>query len=502
MARRKLQHQNITLLDNDTNSAYVYGTSSHGLFKKLGIPGPKPVPYFGSMLDYRRGIWKLDEECRKKYGDLWGIYEGQQPLLVFTEPEIIKKVLVKEFYSVFTNRRFLGQTGLLRSSVTACHDEEWKRIRTLLSPTFSSGKLKEMFPIIKQYGDTMVKYIGQKAEKDKPVNMKEMFGAYSMDVITSTSFGVNVDSLNNPQDPFVENTKRFFTFGFLNPLFISTAIFPFLRGLYNKLNISMYPSDTMKFMQNFVNETKKVRLEDKQEARVDFLQLMMNSQNSKDTESHKALSDQEIIAQSITFISAGYETTSSALCFTVYALATHLDVQRKLQHEIDASLPNKAPATYEALQNMEYLDMVVSEALRLYPVANRVSRTSKKDAEINGMLIPKGTVMIIPVFALHRDPKYWPEPEEFRPERFSKENKDSINPYTYLPFGYGPRNCLGMRFALITMKLAIVKILQNFTLLPCEETEIPLKLGTKMFLSPENPVILKIISRNGAINEG
>ncbi|XP_052610984.1 cytochrome P450 3A19-like [Peromyscus californicus insignis] len=151
---------------------------------------------------------------------------------------------------------------------------------------------------------------------------------------------------------------------------------------------------------------------------------------------------------------------------------------------------------------MEYLDMVVNESMRIYTIATRVNRLSKKDAEINGVFIPKGTEVVIPIFVLHQDPKYWPESEEFCPERFSKENKDRINPYTYLPFGYGPRNCIGMRFSLINMKLAIVKILQNFSLHPCEETEVPLKLGKKMIHAPEKPIVLKIISRNGAINKG
>ncbi|XP_028714778.1 cytochrome P450 3A13-like isoform X2 [Peromyscus leucopus] len=481
---------------------YLYGTSSHGLFKKLGIPGPKPLPFVGTMLNYRRGIWKYDIECHKKYGNMWGLYDGTLPVLVITEPDMIKNVLVKAFYSVFTNRHPFGPPGIMKKGITRSENEEWKRIRSLLTPTFSSGKLKEMFHIIQEYGDLLVKNMSQELEKGKNVTTKDIFGAYSMDVTTSTLFGVKVDSLNNPQDPFVKNTRKLFIFDFFNPLAFSTALFPFLSRVYDKLNICVFPSDATSFFKNFMEKTKKDRLEDTQEHRVDFLQLMMNSQNSKDTESYKPLSDLEILAQTITFIFAGYEPTSTALSFIAYLLAIHPSVQKKLQQEIDAVLPNKAPATYEALVEMEYLDMVVNETMRLYPVIARINRLSKEDAEINGVFIPKGTLVVIPTFVLHQNPKYWPEPEEFHPERFSKENKDRINPYTYLPFGHGPRHCIGMRFALINMKLAIVKILQNFSLSPCEETEVPLKLSKKMIHAPENPIVLKIISRNGAINEG
>uniref|UniRef100_A0A8C8YY62 unspecific monooxygenase n=1 Tax=Prolemur simus TaxID=1328070 RepID=A0A8C8YY62_PROSS len=327
-----------------------------------------------------------------------------------------------------------------------------------------------------------------------------IFGAYSMDVITATSFGVNIDSLNNPKDPFVEKAKRLLKFDFLDPLFLSITLFPFLIPIFEMLNISVFPKDVTNFLKNSVKRMKESRLQDKQKHRVDFLQLMIDTQNSKETESHRVLSDMEIIAQSIIFIFAGYDTTSSVLSFIMYELATHPDVQQKLQEEIDATLPNKTPATYDALLQMEHLDMVVNETLRLFPIAGRIERVCKKDVEIKGVFIPKGVVVMIPTHALQRDPKYWPEPEEFRPERFSKKNKDNIDPYLYMPFGTGPRNCIGMRFALLNMKLALVKILQNFSFKPCKETQVPVKLSPTGLLQPEKPIVLKVESRDGTIS--
>ncbi|KAL4689143.1 hypothetical protein H8957_004232 [Semnopithecus entellus] len=479
---------------------YLYGTHSHGLFKKLGIPGPTPLPFLGTVLSYRKGFWKFDMECYKKYGKVWGFYDGRLPVLAITDPNMIKTVLVKECYSVFTNRRPFGPVGFMKSAISIAEDEQWKRIRSLLSPTFTSGKLKEMVPIIAQYGDVLVRNLRREAETGKPVTLKDIFGAYGMDVITSTSFGVNIDSLNNPKDPFVESVKKFLKFDILDPLFLSTVLFPFLIPAFEALNVSLFPKDAMNFLSKSVNRMKKSRLNDKQKHRVDFLQLMIDSQNSKEIESHKALSDQELMAQSIIFIFAGYETTSSVLSFTIYELATHPDVQQKLQEEIDAVLPNKAPATYDAVVQMEYLDMVVNETLRLFPIAIRLERVCKKDVEINGVFIPKGAMVVIPTYALHHDPKYWTEPEEFRPERFSKKNKDSIDPYIYTPFGTGPRNCIGMRFALMNMKLAIIKVLQNFSFKPCKETQIPLKLGNQGLLQSEKPIVLKVESRDGTLS--
>ncbi|GAB1290356.1 Cytochrome P450 3A13 [Apodemus speciosus] len=277
---------------------------------------------------------------------------------------------------------------------------------------------------------------------------------------------------------------------------ITEVIFPFLTPVFEALEITVFPKDVIRFLRTSVERMKENRMQEKVKQRQDFLQLMINSQISGDRESHQGLSDLEIVAQSIFFIFAGYETTSSTLSFALYLLATHPDVQKKLQDEIEAALPNKAPVTYDALVQIEYMDLVVNETLRLYPVGGRLERVCKKDIEINGVFIPKGTVVMIPTFALHKDPKRWPEPEEFCPERFSKKNQDSIKPYTYLPFGKGPRNCIGMRFALMNMKVALVRVLQNFSFQPCKETQIPLKLRKKGFFQPEKPIVLRAISRD------
>ncbi|XP_059108185.1 cytochrome P450 3A9-like isoform X3 [Peromyscus eremicus] len=478
---------------------YLYGTYTHGTFKNLGISGPKPLPFVGNILAYRNGFWEFDRECHKKYGKIWGV-SGRQPVLAIMDPDIIKTVLVKECYSTFTNRRGLGPVGYLKKAITLSENEEWKRLRTLLSPTFTSGKLKEMFPIINQYTDLLVRNMRHGAENGDPIIMKDIFGSYSMDVITGTSFGVNIDSLNNPQNPFVQKVKKLLKLNFFDPLFLSVILFPFLSPVFDALNMSLFPNDVMSFFKTSVKQMKENRMQDKEKQRLDFLQLMINSQNSKDKESHQGLSDLEIVAQSVFFIFAGYETTSSTLCFAMYLLATHPDVQKKLQDKIDVALPNKAPVTYDALAEMEYLDMVVNETLRLYPVGGRLERVCKKDVEINGMLIPKRTVVVVPTFALHKDPKCWPEPEEFRPERFSKKNQDRINPYTYQPFGSGPRNCIGMRFALLNVKVALVRVLQNFSFQPCEQTQIPLKLKKKGFFQPEKTIILRAVSRDETIS--
>uniref|UniRef100_A0A8C3LMY0 unspecific monooxygenase n=1 Tax=Chrysolophus pictus TaxID=9089 RepID=A0A8C3LMY0_CHRPC len=460
-----------------------------------------PLPFFGTCLEYRKGFLEFDTKCFQKYGKIWGIYDGRQPAVVVMDPQIIKTVLVKECYSTFTNRRRTDLAGVLRNAVSLAEDDQWKRLRTVLSPTFTSGKLKEMFPTMKHFGEMLVKNIQKRVEKDSSVPVKDFFGSYSMDVVTSTSFGVNIDSMNNPKSPFVREMQKLTKFDFFDPVFILSFVCPFLIPLMAKMNISFFPSDAVDFFLRSIDKIKKDREKETHKGRVDFLQMMIESQKSDSNgtrdgkNSHKALSDIEVLSQAFIFIFAGYEPTSNTLCYLAYLLALHPDVQQKVVNEIDTVLPNKAPLTYEAIMQLDYLDMAVNETLRLYPLGGRIERTCKKDVEINGVIIPKETIVVIPPYTLHRNPEYWPNPDEFRPERFSKENKDNIDPYTYLPFGAGPRNCIGMRFALLTLKVAITAVLQHFTFQVCKETQIPLKLLSMGLMTPEKPIVLKLVPR-------
>ncbi|XP_034732333.1 cytochrome P450 3A27-like [Etheostoma cragini] len=477
----------------------VYGYAPYGFFKKIGIPGPRPLPFIGTFLEYRKGIHNFDTECFQKYGKVWGLYDGRQPLLAIVDTAMIKTILVKECYSVFTNRRDLGLNGPLSDAVSIVEDEKWKRIRSVLSPSFTSGRLKEMYTIMLQHSSNLIKSLHTKVEADKVIDVKEVFGPYSMDVVTSTAFSVDIDSINHPSDPFVANIKKMVKFNLLNPFLLLVVLFPFLGPVLDKMGFSFFPAGVLNFFFNFLKTIKSDRNKNEHKTRVDFMQLMVDSQmsekNKEDESPDKGLTDHEILSQAMVFIFAGYETSSTTLGFVAYTLATHPHIQKTLQEEIDKTFPEKVRPTYEAMMQMEHLDMVINEAMRLYPVANRLERISKSSVEVNGVTIPKGTAVVIPVYTLHRDPALWSEPEAFKPERFSKENKDNIDPYAFLPFGTGPRNCIGMRFALLMMKLAIVEILQNFSFVTCKETNIPMELGRDPFTSPKNPIKLKLEPR-------
>lgn len=465
----------------------VYGKWTHGTFEKMGIPGPKPIMYLGTVSQFGKVYYEADVRCAQKYGKLFGMYEFRTPMLTVMDPDMLKVILVKECFTYFTNRRGIIP-GDLYDMVSLAEDDAWRRIRNVLTPSFSTGRIKEMYKIMTQHSSNMVSSLQPQVQNGEVIRVKDLFGCYSMNVITGCLFGVNMDP-----EPLIQFASKMLRKSPL--LFIIQACFPVVKPVFKMLGLSIFLQESICYLGEIV---KMIVADHKRspEKSGDLLQNMMDSQQDegKRGKHSNGLTDHEIISQGIVSLFGGYDTSASTLTFLAYCLARNPEVMKRLQDEIDSTFPEGA-IQYERLIEMEYLDSVVSECLRLYPTIGRLERIAKEKVEINGITIPKGMLIMVPVYALHRDPELWPEPEEFKPERFSKLNKQNINPYTYLPFGMGPRNCLGMRFAQVLVKVALVEVLHKYSFQVCEETEIPLKMDPEGFVGPLNPIKLKLAMR-------
>ncbi|XP_077977513.1 cytochrome P450 3A24-like [Glandiceps talaboti] len=489
---------------------YIYSVYPYSTFNKLGLSGPKPWPLLGSFVSLMTvGFQESLMRWEKEYGKVFGMYLARQPLMVISDVDMVKEILVKQF-SHFPNRKKVKvQIKPFTSSLTIIEGLHWKYTRNILTPAFSGSKMKKMFNVVKGCADTLVSNLMKDVEEGKDTEFKRVYGCYSIDCIGSAAFGIKVDSQNSPDNPFVKHSRAVFDIKLLNPSILLIIMFPSLAA---KLNLSFLPKDATQFFEDVIKETVKIRQSDTAgEKPVDFLQLMLNahkeeshpdepgdeSLQEKDIGYFKdcGLDTDEILANALIFFLAGYETVSSCLGYTSNLIATHQDVQDKLVAEINTVMEKHDDLDYAAIHEMTYLDMVLQESLRLYSPAVKIERRCMESCQVKGYTIPKDMNILIPIWTIHRNPQLWPEPEKFNPERFSKEEKEKRSPYAWLPFGAGPRNCIGMRFALMEAKVALVKILQTFKFEPCAKTEIPPQPSKYGKMTPPNGFWLKMTKR-------
>ncbi|KAL3842936.1 hypothetical protein ACJMK2_020909 [Sinanodonta woodiana] len=483
----------------------MYTIHKQRYFKRLGISGPTPIPFLGHLHHLmRKGFREMDMEMTRIYGSCYGTFFGNIPQLMVTDPEMIKQMLVKQF-SEFTDRpRTIKLTKFFNSAVSVAQGDHWKFLRSTLSPTFSSSKMRNMTPLISKCLDSLIQNARTLSEGGKSVEMGELLGAFTMDAICSTGFGLQVDSQSNPDDPFIQNAKKALNMKLRNVKFLLAAMFPELQTFFKE--IPLLNKEAIDF---FIQATKQAMAE-RREAHPgsyrDFLQLMINAHKEEGTDAEdseetnlgfdaykkRGMTDAEVLANAVAFFLAAYDTTSNLLTFASYCLATNQDVQDRLRNEINKELGESRP-TYDNVYNLTYLDMTVNESLRMYTPALRLGRMAAVDTSLCGVKIPKGLDISVSVPSLHYDPKYWENPHKFDPDRFSPENKDRIHPFTFLPFGGGPRNCIGMRLALMETKMAIAALLQNFRILTSPETEIPPKIDKRRGITrPLNGMYLRL----------
>ncbi|EOA99860.1 Thromboxane-A synthase, partial [Anas platyrhynchos] len=359
-----------------------------------------------------------------------------------------------------------------------------------------------MTPLINQACDVLLSNLKVYADSGKAFDIQRCYNCFTLDVVGSVAFGTQVDSQKNPDDPFVKNCRTFFEMSLFKPLLILILSFPFIMIPL----LRILPNKKQKELNGFFIQTIKNAIvfrdqQDAAERRRDFLQWMLDSRNSADAlaagcfdvispattssqnevppagktpseKVQKTLTEDEIAGQAFLFLIAGYETTTSTLSFATYLLATHPECQEKVLQEIDEFSAKHMVPDYQNVQELPYLDMVIAETLRMYPPAFRFTRETAKDCVVLGQHIPAGAVIETAVGHLHHNPEFWPEPEKFIPERFTEEAKKEQHPFAYLPFGAGPRGCIGMKMGLLETKMTLLRVLQKFRFKICPETEV------------------------------
>ncbi|CAH0729573.1 unnamed protein product, partial [Brenthis ino] len=464
---------------------YLYGVRTFGYWKKKGVKYDTPLPYFGNNLltfCQKSSAAMTATEMYKKYPHekVVGFFRSTAPELIIRDPELIKRILITDFQSFYARGLNTHKTVIepLMKNLFFADGDLWRLIRRRFGQAFSTSRLKAMFHIITNTAQKL-QIIAEDMSKLEHYDMTELMARYTTEFIGVCGFGLNMDSLSDERSEFRKLGKRIFHRTFRDVL--ATALkfmFPELcKNIHffsQELEISMnYLIEVVLKERNYKpsgkNDFVDLMLEFKEKGKIVVESLEMKEADGSPKLVELELDDLLITAQIFVFFGAGFETSSISSSYTLHQLAYNMEYQKIAQEEIDRVLEKHGnKITYEAINDMPYVEKAFYESMRLYPSVGFLIRQCTAPTytfpEID-LTIDKDVKVIIPIQALQRDEKYFEDANKFNPDRFSDANNIKSN--VFLPFGDGPRKCVAARLGKMLAMAGIVAILQKFTVEPC-----------------------------------
>ncbi len=439
-------------------------------------PGPKGLPFLGSLLAMRKNAMDLMVRTARDYGGIAQIKLGPERAFLVNDPEFLKYVYqdhVKNFVKqtkAWKMFRLIFGDGLLTSD-----GELWRRQRRLMQPSFHRERIGGLVQVMREATQEMLQ-AWQGFTPGRSFDLSSEMMRLTLRIVGETLLGINMSAdaaiVARALPILLEETVHQVTRIFRLPL-----KFPTLGHLRFRKALK-----EMRGVGERVIQSRKAN----PEKRADLLEMLMEA---KDEETGKSMSDEQLLDEVLTIFLAGHETTANALTWTWYLLSQNPEVEKKFFEEIDGVLQGKAPA-FEDLPKLQYVERVFKEALRLYPPAWFVGRLVLEDDQIGGYFIPAGSMVFLSPYVTHHSPEIWKNPEHFDPDRFLPENFSQMHRFAYIPFGAGPRQCIGNHFAIMEAQVILASIAQKYRLklVPGQRIEkdptitLRPKYGMKMYL--------------------
>lgn len=421
-------------------TVFHYTTKGRKYWYYRKVPYREPCPIFGNFgatLTMRQSYTKTLQFFYDKYRDekYVGIFQARRPALLLIDVDIVKAVLSTDFNN-FSDRISVAtdtkREPLLRN-LANMSGPEWHDMRRIVTPTFSSAKMKAMFPLIADCAKTLRTVLVQECEED--IEVPKLMCRFTTDIIGSCAFGVDPGSLKDEQSPFLTMSQKMFRAD--RATILKRYCRAFCPWLFRLLNLRTYSVNVEVFFTDIINQVLTERRETGKE-RSDFLQLMLNVQKS---ENGFPMTDALITSNSFIFMLAGLETSSTTLSFCLYQLAKDVDLQNRLRTEIKDCLERYSGLNYEAVCAMRLCAQTYFETLRLHPPTPMTTRLCTAPCTLPGteLNLKAREAVIIPIHCIQTDPRYFSNPNRFDPDRFSED----LNPKGFLAFGDGPRSCPG-----------------------------------------------------------
>lgn len=481
----------LTLLTVVIYFTYRYFKKNLSYFEENEVPFVAGWPLLGNMAAafFRRQHVSqtiIDLYNTHPHAKYIGIFDFVRPIVMIRDPEIIKSVTIKNFDNFPDHKIFVDEKldPLFGGNLFSMVGERWKETRNLLSPAFTSSKMKAMHELMVECAKNFVKHLDSLPDNQRQmVDTKDLFTKFTNDAIATCAFGISIDSLKDPTNDFyVLGRKATNLDGIMTLKFFISRSFPAVMRFFN---IRFVSEQVAQFFENVVSNMVKTR-DEKGISRPDMIQLMMNARGK--TSDKLKLDITQMTAQAFIFFFGGFDTTSTQMCIIAHELAINPDIQKRLQNEIDeVVVKSGGNPSYEDIQGMTYLDAVFNESMRRHTQVPFTDRLCSRSLELPPSLpggkpftLQPGMNIWIPAAAIHKDPKYYENPYVFDPDRYY-EKKVNLNDTMNLGFGIGPRGCIGNRFAILETKVLFFHVLSKFNLKANKKTCSPLEYSKSNF---------------------
>uniref|UniRef100_A0A182PZ05 Uncharacterized protein n=1 Tax=Anopheles epiroticus TaxID=199890 RepID=A0A182PZ05_9DIPT len=473
------------------------------------FPGPQALPLLGNahnlLFNDQRRTFQLPRGWAAKYGDTYRILvrgmlnlnaiqaKDVEPLL--SSPKLIDKGMI---YSLL--HRFLG-IGLLNST-----GSKWQHRRRILTPAFHFNILPSFLLTFQDECRSLVAQLGQYADKGAPVALQPFATKFTLNTICETAMGVKLDSMTMAEGyrNKIEAIGTMLLQRLMNPWLFEDFNYK-LSGLQAKFEKLLQPVHA--FTRTIIQQRRELfhqnvrNIGDFSEENIytNLKQRYAMLDTLLAAEAKEQIDEDGIREEVDTFMFEGHDTTSAAVIFTLLLLAHNPDVQQRMYEELQEIALSRSDTDgtefgQRDYNELKYMDMVLKESLRLYPPVPFISRNISEDTMFGDRLVPKDTLFNVHIFDLHRDPAVFPDPDRFDPDRFLPENVAERNPYAYVPFSAGPRNCIGQRFAILELKTVLAAILKHFRILPITKRE-ELVFVADLILRTKDPIMVKFERR-------
>ncbi|XP_061709720.1 cytochrome P450 6B6-like [Cydia pomonella] len=470
---------------------YYFGTRNHDYWAKRNVKHDPPVFMFGNNFKGFFGRQSFTEVANDLYNrfpneKVVGYYRGSTPELYIRDPGIVRNILSNDFAYFYP--RGLGrnpEVEPLLANMFHADGDLWKLTRQRLTPAFTTARLKAMFPLVVRCAERLQGVARAAAARPGACDVRELMARFTTEFIGACGFGVETDSLGSEDSHFRKIGRLLFARPL--PVLIKHMVWELFPPLRSHIHVADQKLEDA--FLNFVKNIREVR-QCKPSGRHDFIDLLLELESKgkivgESIEHYKPdgtpvtvdvdMDLKMMTAQVFVFFAAGFETSSSATSYTLHQLAFNPKLQLKIQLEIDEVLlkyDNKL--CYDAVAEMKLLSMAFKEAMRMFPslgVLNRVCARPYTFSEL-GLTVGPGTRIVIPLEALQNDEKYFDNPWEFRPERFSPEEVKKRHKFVYLPFGDGPRACIGSRLGEMQSLAGLAAVLHACSVAPASTTKL------------------------------